>query len=372
MKTRLSLSSGLAVALFAAAQFTGTTATPAQAAPSACSDSVQDYSVASGDTLSKIARVSLGDSLMWPRIYEYPGNADVIGNNPDLLLIGMQLRIPPCPGSVASLPKTASVTTEAKSDATGDETMTIYVVTGDNWPPFTDTKWPNDGMATEIIRAAFQASDIGANVEIDIIDDWNAQVTSLVKKDRYQMTFPWAMPNMDFWQSCDKLPEPMQIRCEYSKSKPIVNTTQVFFQEVGRSDLNDTSLDDVKKRRICRPKGYSTFDMVEAGFSIEGLVVGSSPQDCFQRLLEGSADYVALNRFVGLAVSYDMGISDSVEMSNFSVPGTLHLLAYATNDESNRYLEEFNVGLDRIIANGVYSQIVSFFNDEFTRRLVQK
>ncbi|WP_136657255.1 transporter substrate-binding domain-containing protein [Nitratireductor sp. XY-223] len=372
MKTPLPRMSGLAVALFAAIQFSGTIATPATAAPGVCTNTVQDYSVASGDTLSKIARASLGDSLMWPRIYEYPGNADVIGTNPDLLLIGMPLRIPPCPGSVESLPKTASVQTESKTTAAGLKPLTIYVVTGDNWPPFTDTKWPNDGMATEIIRAAFDASDIGANVEIDIIDDWNAQVTSLVKKDRYQMTFPWAMPNMDFWQSCDRLPEPMQIRCEYSKSKPIVNTTQVFFQEVGRSDLNDTSLEDVKKRRICRPKGYSTFDMVEAGFSIEHLVVGSSPQDCFQRLLEGRADYVALNRFVGLAVSYDMGISDSIEMSNFSVPGTLHLLAYATNDESNRYLDEFNIGLDRIIANGVYSQIVSFFNDEFSRRLVEK
>ncbi|WP_419913314.1 hypothetical protein [Hoeflea sp.] len=369
MKTRLSHLSGLAAAALTATLVSASIGTPAHAAPAACTENVQDYSVASGDTLSKIARASLGDSLMWPRIYEYPGNADVIGNNPDLLLIGMPLRIPPCPGSVESLPTVnASVSPQP---AAGEKPITVYVVTGDNWPPFTDTSWPNDGMATEIIRAAFNASDIGANVEIDIIDDWNAQVTSLVKKDRYQMTFPWAMPNMDFWQSCDRLPEPMQIRCEYSKSKPIVNTTQVFFQEVGRADLNDTSLEDVKKRRICRPKGYSTFDMVEAGFSIEGLVVGNSPQDCFQRLLEGTADYVALNRFVGLAVSHDMGISDSIEMSNFSVPGTLHLLAYATNDESNRYLDEFNVGLERIIANGVYSQIVSFFNDEFSRRLVQ-
>ena len=372
MKIRLPQLSTLTAALFAAVHFVSISGTPASAAPATCTQTVQDYYVVSGDTLSRIARTSLGDPQMWPRIYEYPGNADVIGNNPDLLLIGMQLRIPPCPGSVESLPETAAVTAESEPAPADGKTVTIYVVTGDNWPPFTDTDWPNDGMATEIIRAAFQASDINANVEIDIIDDWNAQVTSLVKKDRYQMTFPWAMPDMDFWQTCDRLPEPMQIRCEYSKSKPIVNTTQVFFQEAGRADLGDTSLETVKTRRICRPKGYSTFDMVEAGFSIERLVVGDSPQDCFQRLLEGRADYVALNRFVGLAVAHDMGITDNVEMSDFSVPGRLHLLAYATNADSNRYLDEFNVGLDRIIANGVYSQIVSYFNDEFGRRLVKK
>ncbi|MEX3009124.1 transporter substrate-binding domain-containing protein [Hoeflea sp. TYP-13] len=355
----------LSAAFIVGAQIACIAGTPASAKPAACSSSVQGYNIVSGDTLSKIAMAAFGDSLQWPRIFEYPGNVEAIGKNPDLLLIGTPISIPPCPGSVQSLPETM-VKTKA------GQPTTLYVITGDNWPPYTSTDWPNNGMATAIIQAAFDASDIGANVEIDIIDDWNAQVKSLVKKDRYQMTFPWAMPNMDFWKSCDRLPEPMQIRCEYSKSEPIANTTQAFFVEAGRSDLNDTSLEDVKKRRICRPKGYSTFDMVEAGFSIEHLVVGNSPQDCFQRLLEGKADYVALNRFVGDAVAHEMGISDNVKMSDFSVTGTLHLLAYATNTESNRYLDEFNVGLDRIIENGTYAQIISFFNDEFSRRLANQ
>ena len=351
------------LAVFGAAiQIASIVGSPAVAAPAACSESVQDYYIASGDTLSKISGVVFGDTLQWPRIFEYPGNVKALGNNPDLILVGTLIRIPPCPGSVQSLPETMAKTT-------GEKPETLYVITGDNWPPYTSTNWPNNGMATAIIQAAFDASDIGANVEIDIIDDWNAQVKLLVKKDRYQMTFPWAMPDMDFWQSCDQLPEPMQIRCEYSKSDPIANTTQAFFVEVGRSDLKDTSIEDVKKRRICRPKGYSTFDMVEAGFSIERLVVGNSPQDCFQRLLEGNADYVALNRFVGDAVAHEMGISDNVKMSDFSVTGTLHMLAYATNTDSNRYLDDFNVGLDRIIENGTYGQIISYFNDEFTRRL---
>lgn len=351
--------------MFAAIQLSGFSVSTAQAAPTACGNDVQTYSVAAGDTLSKIALVAFGDYSAWPRIFEYPGNVEAIGENPDLILIGTRINIPPCPGSVASVPTSTPNTA-------GNATKTLYVITGDNWPPYTSKNWPSDGMATAIIQAAFDASDINANVEIDIIDDWSAQVETLVKKDRYQMTFPWAMPDMDFWQTCDKLPEPMQIRCEYSKSEPIINTTQAYFVEVGRSDLNDTSIEDVKQRRICRPKGYSTFDMVQAGFSIEKLVVGNSPQDCFQRLLGGEADYVALNRFVGQAVAKDMGISDNVEMSDFSVTGTLHMLAYANNAESNQFLEDFNVGLNRIIENGMYGQIISYFNDEFNRRLVNQ
>ncbi|MEM6461345.1 MAG: transporter substrate-binding domain-containing protein [Pseudomonadota bacterium] len=364
MKTRITRLSTLSAALFAAVQISGLSGTPAHAAPAACGDAVQDYFIASGDTLSKISAVVFGDTSLWPRIFEYPGNVEALGQNPDLIFVGTRIRIPPCPGAVQSLPETT-----ASIPQNSAQQDTLYVITGDNWPPYTSTNWPNNGMATAIIQAAFDASDIGTNVEIDIIDDWNAQVQTLVKKDRYHMTFPWAMPDMDFWQTCDRLPEPMQIRCEYSKSSPIANTTQAFFVEAGRADLNDTTLEQVKLRRICRPKGYSTFDMVEAGFSIENLVVGNSPQDCFQRLLEGQADYVALNRFVGDAVAHEMGISDNVKMSDFSVTGTLHMLAHASNAETNRYLAEFNVGLDRIIENGTYGQIISYFNDEFTRRL---
>ena len=52
---------------------------PASAAPNACNNTVQEYFVSSGDTLSKISQAAFGDQRQWPRIFEYPGNAGAIG-----------------------------------------------------------------------------------------------------------------------------------------------------------------------------------------------------------------------------------------------------------------------------------------------------
>ncbi|HVS04510.1 MAG TPA: LysM peptidoglycan-binding domain-containing protein [Thermoanaerobaculia bacterium] len=69
----------------------GGAAVPAsQGAPSAGG---QTYTVQGGDSLSKIAQRVLGDGNRWREIYE--ANREVIGDNPDLIKPGQQLRMPP-------------------------------------------------------------------------------------------------------------------------------------------------------------------------------------------------------------------------------------------------------------------------------------
>lgn len=51
----------------------------------------REYTVKSGDTLSKIAKDFYGDPAKWPEIFE--ANSDVI-KNPDLIHPGQKLRIP--------------------------------------------------------------------------------------------------------------------------------------------------------------------------------------------------------------------------------------------------------------------------------------
>jgi nucleoid-associated protein YgaU len=50
------------------------------------------YTVDSGDNLSAIAKQELGDANRWREIYDL--NKDVIGNNPDLIQPGMELKLP--------------------------------------------------------------------------------------------------------------------------------------------------------------------------------------------------------------------------------------------------------------------------------------
>jgi len=51
------------------------------------------YTVQPGDTLRSIAQDQYGDAGMWPRIYE--ANRDTIGSNPDNLVAGTTLTLPP-------------------------------------------------------------------------------------------------------------------------------------------------------------------------------------------------------------------------------------------------------------------------------------
>lgn len=53
---------------------------------------MKTYTVESGDNLSAIAKQELGDANRWHEIYEL--NKDLIGNNPDLIQPGMELKLP--------------------------------------------------------------------------------------------------------------------------------------------------------------------------------------------------------------------------------------------------------------------------------------
>jgi nucleoid-associated protein YgaU len=66
-------------------------ASTAPTAPEAAA-TVQTYTVAKGDTLSKIAKKFYGKSSQWRAIFE--ANTDRI-SNPDLIQIGWVLKIPP-------------------------------------------------------------------------------------------------------------------------------------------------------------------------------------------------------------------------------------------------------------------------------------
>ena len=61
-------------------------------APAEAEAKAKTYTVDSGDNLSTIAEQELGDANRWREIYEL--NKDVIGENPDLIQPGMELKLP--------------------------------------------------------------------------------------------------------------------------------------------------------------------------------------------------------------------------------------------------------------------------------------
>ena len=72
-------------------QATNTSAAAVDTGIGSATASVRTYTVASGDTLSKIAKQFYNDGNQWPRIFD--ANRDVL-SNPDRILPGQHLRIP--------------------------------------------------------------------------------------------------------------------------------------------------------------------------------------------------------------------------------------------------------------------------------------
>ncbi|MBV9134602.1 MAG: LysM peptidoglycan-binding domain-containing protein [Chloroflexi bacterium] len=88
----------IVVATTAAAPSVAVTAPSPSAVPSsvvagATAVAATQYVVQPGDTLRSIAEAQYGDAGQWPRIYD--ANRDAIGSNPDALVAGTTLQIPP-------------------------------------------------------------------------------------------------------------------------------------------------------------------------------------------------------------------------------------------------------------------------------------
>ncbi len=54
--------------------------------------STRTYTVKAGDTLSDIAQSEMGDAKRWPELYA--ANKEAVGNNPDMIHPGLELKIP--------------------------------------------------------------------------------------------------------------------------------------------------------------------------------------------------------------------------------------------------------------------------------------
>ena len=56
------------------------------------STGTKTYTVKSGDTLSDIAQSEMGDGNRWRELYE--ANKDAVGDDPDMIHPGLELKIP--------------------------------------------------------------------------------------------------------------------------------------------------------------------------------------------------------------------------------------------------------------------------------------
>lgn len=349
---------------------------PAAAQDLACGEA---YTVARGDSLSKIARRAYGDRRRYVEIFE--ANAGVIGSNPSMIRVGMELMVP-CgddqaaaapaeeaePEPAAAEPESTEPVTAAEvasaapvqpasQPAPGTPDRPIRVLTAGNWAPYLDEDDAQGGMFPEITRAAFAAANPAPAYKIDFINDWGAHLRPLIADHAYDLGLAWFRPNCDV---VERLGDGSKFRCNnLNWSEPLFEQPVAYYMRADEAVPADHAA--LMGRHLCRPAGYSMF-MVEEHNLVEPNVTitrADSPQGCFEGLLSGELDVVVIARDVGEGTLTELDAKDqAVEMEGLTQIATLNMVIAKDHPEGEKILAIFDQGLNAIKESTEWFQIV--------------
>lgn len=347
----------------------------ASALPAMAQEACQTYQVRAGDNLKQIAERAYGNADF--RLI-YDANSAAIGDDPNIIKEGMVLQLPCIEGTPpapqandngndtprkdTSLP--ASTSAPAKA-ATGD---TVTLITGNDFPPFTDEALPGRGLFTQLVETAAIRSPNDQALKITFVNDWDAHLETLLPAMAFDGSFPWLKPDCE---SYDVLSEGDRTRCDsYLFSDPFYEVVDGFFANKGSRYGEIYNYEDLKGTRICRPEGYSTAHLDTVGLNAKSVTFVRPVQvtECFTALLEGQVDVVALDTLVANDILIDMGAKNVVqENPNIGEVKALHVIVHKDHPNAQQTLDMLNAGLKEMMVSGEWSAITS----EALRRNIQ-
>ena len=219
---------------------------------------------------------------------------------------------------------------------------TIHVVTGNNYPPFTDENLPKGGMITEIVDLVFKKVGYQAHI---VFRPWKRGYEE-TKKGVFVATFPHI-----------KTEERLR---DFHFSQPI-NTvyTRVFVVK----DSPIRKLQDLTGRRICVPLGYGVSERVDETFKQE-LNAGATPVDlagCLRMMLSGRKDFFIINEINGWA-TVRKTFNTTEHFRTLDVifkEETHHLIVSKTSADGKRVLHAFDRGLNQLREDGTLQMIIN-------------
>lgn len=319
-------------------------------------DACNSYRVTRGDTLREIAKRAYG-SETYMMIFD--ANRDVIGANPNNIEVGMLLDIPCADGSVPESTAAAAPAAVAAAPATGKDAP-VVLITGNDFPPFTDESLPGRGMFTELVETAAIRSETKEAVEVKFVNDWDSHLETLLPAMAFDGSFPWSKPD------CDK-PEMLSPgdlnRCtNYIYSDPFYEIVDGLFARPGSGYDTATKYEELLGTKICRPEGYSTAHLDTAGLT-EPLITLIRPvkvSDCFEQLMAGKVDVVSIDSQVAADSIKTLGLTNEVaENPNLNDVQALYVVVHKNHPRAAETLDIVNRGLHVMQDSGEWQSIVT-------------
>ncbi|MDJ0630973.1 MAG: transporter substrate-binding domain-containing protein [Rhodobacter sp.] len=320
------------------------------------------YTVRPGDSLSTIADRYYRNAGMWSAIHS--ANLDTIGPKPDQIAAGMKLSLACLDGLPVGLaggvevtnvqPTSAGIVRIQPADA--PVAKRINLLTGDDFAPFTAKNAHNGGLLTEVVQSAMTEADPETGFAIHWVDDRASHLDPLLSNALLDLGFPWYQPD------CATAPDNFRCR-NFHFSDPMFELLILLFRDKQRPFAFNAD-SDIEGKTLCRPSGYFTFDLDQNGrrWLLDDKIELKRPRtvkDCFDMVLAGEADAVALNEFTGRAAIEEHGFGDRIE----AVPqplsvASLHVVVHKSHPEAEEMLAMINDGLRGIRKSGGYQAII--------------
>ena len=319
----------------------------AAAAQSAC----EMYRIQRGDTMREIARNAYGTDD-FGAIYD--ANATQIGRNPNVIEVGVVLRLPCIDGS---LPEGAE---PPLRQGTGNDPDIASFVTANGYLPYTDESLPGRGLFTQLVETAMLRAAPKQKREVIFVNDWASHLEVLLPTLAFDASFPWTRPGCE---SQSNLTQIERYSCEhYIYSDPFYEIVDGFFS------LNDGKYEavsrfaDLQGATICRPEGYPTGHLEEHGLMPPAtkLVRPINANECFDQLMSGYVDMVALDTRSGDRSIAELGLTHEVAANpNLSMVMPLQVAVHRSNPGSEALIETLNKGLKTMLETGEWHDIVA-------------
>jgi len=332
-----------------------------------------------GDSLSLIADRLYKDVAQWTVIYRT--NISVI-SSPDSIRVGQTYRMPCIDGlpvglkggtpveasrpqavaAVVAPPAPQITATEAQAQrqrATAERAagVDVKLLAADDFKPFTNRLYMSSGLITDLVNRAFANNEDTGQHKFYWVNDRSVHLDPMLSEGMVDLAFPWRKPD------CDAAAD-SALCTDYVYSEPMFEMLVVLFTAKG-SGVTYRGTEDLAGMRVCSPLGHSTGDRQgkSAGYLTQvgaRLQQPATSEDCFMRLVAGSADAVAMNEFTGRVVLKDMGLDDQVELQlsrPLSIEG-LHAVAHTSNPRADALIAAFNDGLAEMRDSGEYLTVI--------------
>ena len=300
------------------------------------------YTAQQGDTPSRVAQLHYANPDRWSWVTG--ANPDLAQGQTDPFAQGDQVFIP----CMAPNADTQAATPVSEAD--------VMLSAPAGLAPLVSRTWPGQGMLNALLAAALSENSAPLRHAVTWQDTGPGLDLQMLAARHLDMTVVLARPE------CSNNPAPAACAA-FHVSDPMVELPLLLFV---RPDQGFTfqSQADLSGLRLCQPAGHPTRGAGQNGTSWASdatirLEAPASPEACFQMLMEGQVDAVALNALTGASTIAAMGLNRQVvALDRPLARQTLHIAVPKVHWRGTTLIYRVNSGLAALRASGRYDQIV--------------